>query len=258
MRDHYERLAASARLLRLDLRRTPEELCDITVDLLRRNDHRGDTYIRPLAYKVSLEPGTPFGVRLRGVSSTLTISTMPMGAYVAREGIRCGVSTWRRLPSVCLPARAKVTGGYANNALAKEEVEAAGFDDALMLDTQGHVAEATTANVFVFANGVLSTPPASADILPGVTRATILEVASKELGLPTSERPILPTELRSAQEVFLTGTGVEVAPVIEVDGHQVGTGAAGQTATKLRALYEAIVRGRMPQFAHWLTAFSFG
>jgi branched-chain amino acid aminotransferase len=257
LREHYKRLTDSARLLRIDLGHTVDELCGITIDLLRRNAHRGDTYIRPLAYKLALEPGTRFGVGLRGVSSALTISTLPMGSYIAREGIRCGVSGWRRIPAQCLPARAKITGGYANNALALDDVQTAGFDDAIMLDVCGSVTEATTANVFVVSDGELVTPPRSADLLPGITRAAVIEIAARELGIAVIERAVSRAELYSAEEVFLTGTGLEIAPVIDIDGRAVATGSVGPTTSAIRDLYQAIVRGIHPRYDSWLTSISF-
>lgn len=148
-RDHYRRLLASASLLRIDVPYQADELVDITVELLRRNNLSADAYIRPVAYKLALEPGTPVGVRLRSVSSCLSILAMPMPQYPKADGISCAISSWRRIPDASLPARAKITGAYANNALAVDEATAAGFDDAIFLNTRGSVSEGGTANVFL-------------------------------------------------------------------------------------------------------------
>lgn len=253
MREHYERLARSAATLRMSLPAPIERLGELTVELLRRNAHDSDVYIRPLLTKIALEPGTRFGVRLRGVSSTLFITTVAMGAYVPETGLRVGVSSWRRTPDVCLPSRAKIAGGYANVALAVDEAQAAGLDDTILLDVHGRVAEASTANVFMVIDGTLVTPPPSADILPGITRATVLEAARAELGMDVIERHIARSELAAASEVFLTGTGVEIAPVVQVDDRPIGSGVGPITA-RIRALYQRIVRGAHEGYRHWLTS----
>ncbi|MEE1938782.1 branched-chain amino acid transaminase [Streptomyces sp. TRM 70361] len=253
LRDHYERFADSCGFLRLDLPASADELVDVTVDLLRRNGHRGHTYIRPLAYKRSFEPGVPFGVKLRGVTTSLSLHTVPMGSTVSGLGLRCGVSSWRRIPDTSLPARAKITGGYANNALAVDEVHAAGFDEAILLNQAGTVAEASTSNVFLVRRGELVTPPPSADILEGITRACVTELARDELGTVPVERAVARSELYTADEVFLTGTGIEIQPVCEVDGRKVGRGVPGPVTTRLRELYHRAVRGEDDRYRHWLT-----
>ncbi|MFF9143385.1 branched-chain amino acid transaminase [Streptomyces sp. NPDC014861] len=254
LREHLERLERSAATLRIALPGDVTALTGIVLDLLRRNGAGGDTYIRPLAYKLALEPGTPFGVRLSGVSGQLTVTTVRMGSYVPREGLRCKVSTVRRVPSVSLPSGAKITGTYANNALAVEEAHAEGCDDALMLGLDGHLTEASTSNVFVVGgNGSVATPPVSADILPGITRATAIELLEREFGTAVEERPVSVEELRDAREVFTTGTGVEICPVTSIDHREVGTGRAGTVTSRLRDVYADVVRGRRRAYASWLT-----
>lgn len=257
-REHYERLIASARILRVDLRWTAAELCDITTELMRRNSYLGNAYIRPLAYKVSLLPGASFGVRLRGVSSMLTISALPMGSYVSGNGIRCALSSFRRIPAVCLPPRAKIAGGYVSNALARDSAEELGFDDAILLDTRGLVAEATTANVFMVESGKLITPPATADILLGVTRASVLEFAPALLSLQVLERPISADELCRAAEVFLTGTGTEITPVIQIDNHRIGDGQVGPITRSVKLIYNCIVGGTTGEYPSWRTSLRLG
>lgn len=253
LREHLDRLAAGADLLRIPLPDDAAGLSAAVVELLQRNGHVDDAYVRPLAYKTALQPGTPFGVRLSGVRSSLTVSTVPMGRYVRQPGVRCVVSRWRRVPDNALPARAKITGAYANNALAMEDAAQAGADDAVLLDGQGRVAEATTSNVFVVLRGQLVTPPADGDLLPGITRATVVELAARELGLAVQERHLGTDELRAADECFLTGTGVEVCPVVALDGRVVGSGQPGPITTRVRLLYEHVVRGAHPGYRHWLT-----
>ncbi|MEU9097632.1 branched-chain amino acid transaminase [Streptomyces sp. NPDC048361] len=252
-REHYERLHASCRLLRLDLPHTPDELVEITTELIRRNDLRGDAYIRPLVYKLSLEPGTPFGVRLRGVSTSVSILALPMGDYTRAEGIRCGISSWRRVPDTSLPARAKITGAYANNALAVDEATAAGYDDAIMLNQQGSVAEASTANVFVVRDGQVATPGADADILLGLTRTAVMRILAEEAGITVAERAVPRSELYTADEVFLTGTGCQIVPVVEIDGRPIGAGIPGPLTRQIREVYQQAVRGALPRYRDWNT-----
>jgi branched-chain amino acid aminotransferase len=254
LREHLERLERSAGTLRIQLPFGTDELMAIVLDLLRRNGSDGDTYIRPLAYKLALEPGTPFGVRLSGVSGQFTISTVRMGSYVPREGLRCKVSSVRRVPSASVPSAAKITGTYANNALAVEEAHAAGCDDALMLGIDGNLTEASTSNVFVVGrDGSVATPPETADILPGITRATVIELLEREFGTSVEERPVAAGELTEAEEVFTTGTGVEISPVTSIDHRRVGTGRAGAVTSQLRDVYDEVVHGRRPAYASWLT-----
>jgi branched-chain amino acid aminotransferase len=255
--EHYRRLRHSARLLRLDLPYTPDELTDITVELLRRNRHTGDSYVRPIVHKLALEPGVPPGVRLRGVTTSVSVLTMPMPPYAKADGIRCQVSSWRRIPDVSLPTRAKICGGYANNALAVDEAEAAGFDDAIFLNTRGEVSEATTANIFLVSSGRVYTPGPGADILEGITRGAVIEILREEAGLDVSQRSIARSELYTADEVFLTGTGCEIVPVLEVDHRPVGDGSVGPLTKLVQHAYQDLVRGRGQKFADKLTRVEF-
>ncbi|MCX5415804.1 branched-chain amino acid transaminase [Streptomyces sp. NBC_00059] len=251
--EHYQRMADSARLLRIDLGHTVDELVEVSAELLRRTGHRGDIYLRPLAAKRALEPGTRFGVRLQGVSSGLTVQALPMGDYTPAGGLRCTVTSWRRIPDSSVPSRAKVTGGYVNNALAMDEAAAGGFDDVIFLNQRGDVAEASTANLFLVRDGRAATPGADADILPGITRAAVLELLPDEFGIPVQERTVARSELYTADEVFLVGTGCQIVPVTEIDGHTVGAGVPGSLTEKLRSFYGRLVRGHEPRYRSWLT-----
>ncbi|MEV0230710.1 branched-chain amino acid transaminase [Nonomuraea sp. NPDC050786] len=250
--DHYRRFLRSCRLLRIDPGLTADELADVTAELLRRNGDRGDVYVRPLAYKLGLLPGTPPGVGLGGVSDAVTIVASRLGDYGPPGGVRCLISSWRRPGRATLPVQAKVTGGYVNNALAVEDARAAGYDDAILLNEAGQVAEASTANVFAVRGGRLATPPADADILPGITRDTVLTLAAG-LGMPAEESPLHPADLLLADEVFLTGTGIGVTPVIEINGRPVGAGAPGPSTTRLAQLYGRLVRAEREDTHGWLT-----
>ena len=248
---HYERFHESARILRLELKPSVAELVEITADLLRRNDVREDTYVRPLLFK----SGEGVGVPVREVPESLAIASKPMDMYLdTKKGIRCQVSTWRRVPDISIPARAKVTGIYINSVLAKLEATDNGFDEAIMLDQSGHVSEGSAENIFIKRGSDWITPPPSSDILEGVTRKMLMELITQELGLRVVERAVDRTELYIADEILLCGTGAEITPVIDVDGRTVGTGKVGDSTAKLQELFFSIVRGNDDRYASWLTS----
>jgi branched-chain amino acid aminotransferase len=243
---HFDRMQDSARILTLELPHESRELVEITVELLKRNDYRADTYIRPVLFKSGEGIGSPFG----GLSTSFGIYTAEFGRFVDIErGIKCMVSTWRRVPDISIPVRAKVTGAYVNSNLAKSEAQRAGFDEAILLDMEGHVSEGTGENVFMKRHGAFVTPPVSSDILEGITRRTVIRLIEEELGLQVFEREIDRSELYAAEEVLMCGTGAEVCPVIEVDGRIVGDGKVGESTKKLQDAYFAMVRGDDPKRA---------
>src|ERR1700686_121404 len=184
---HYERMKRSANVMRMTLPHSTEELVNYTLELLRRNEFKSDVYVRPLLYMASEE----IGVRLHNLQQGFFIYAIPFGNYVEIEGgIRCVVSTWRRVPDQSLPARAKITGSYAQSALAKEEANEAGFDEAIVLTIDGHVSEGSAENLFMIRDGTVVTPPVTDDILEGITRTLIIGLIKDELGLPVVERSI--------------------------------------------------------------------
>ncbi|HZV78959.1 MAG TPA: branched-chain amino acid transaminase [Candidatus Binatus sp.] len=248
--EHYERLAASAKLLMMELPESPERLCARTAELARANGFQCDLYIRPLAYKSAEE----IGVRLHKVTHDFTITEVPHKAYFdSTHGLRTCVSTWRRIDDNVAPARAKLTGVYVNSALAKTEAVSNGFDEAIMLNSEGHVAEGSAQNIFIVRGGAAITPPVSDGILEGITRRTLIELCQRELNIEVIERSIDRSELYVADEVFLAGTAVEVAPVIEVDHRPVGSGKVGPKATALREIYHKATLGELAGYRHWLT-----
>ena len=249
LREHYERFERSCRVLRIEPAHSVDELCDITLEILRRNAPREDTYIRPLAYKAA----ESVGVNLRG-GSQLSIFTVPMGNYVELTGLKVCVSSWRRTPDTAIPARGKLTGSYINTALAVDEAQRAGYDDAIFLTQDGHVSEASAANIFLLRKGQLVTPPPTADILEGITRDAVMELVERELEISVLERDVDRTELYAADEVFLSGTGFQIAPVVEVDGRPVGTGEIGPVAGRLQELYFKAARGEWEEYADWTVA----
>jgi branched-chain amino acid aminotransferase len=206
-------------------------------------------YVRPVAYK----SGLGIGVSMAGVPDSFVMYAQPMGKYIETEsGLRCCVSSWRRNGDNATPPRAKVTGGYANCALAKHEAIVNGYDEAIMLTEAGYVCEGSAENIFVIKNRTLITPPVSDGVLEGITRATLMEIAHAELGVPSQERTVQRTELYTADEVLLCGTGAQVAPVVEIDRRPVGSGDIGPLTRALQDAYFDVARGVNRAYAAWL------
>ncbi len=244
--EHYQRLLRNARLLRSSVPESGEALVEVTRDLIRRNEHPGDVYIRPIIYKSA----PSIRVQLSDLYDRIGIFTMPMGDYLPTGGIRVTVSGWQRVSDNAIPARGKIAGSYVNAALAAEDAHAAGYDDALLLTSDGHVAEASAANVFLVFGREIATPPLTDDVLAGITRAAIMQIA-RDAGFDVVERRIDRSELYLADEVFLTGTGVQVAPIASIDDRPVGS-PASPISFDLQRRYFAAVRGTDPRY-HWLT-----
>ncbi|MCL4466760.1 MAG: branched-chain amino acid transaminase [Chloroflexi bacterium] len=250
LKAHFERLVRSCKILHMSSPYTAEEMVEQALELLRRNECRTDTYIRPIVYKSS----EIVGVRLHGIADSFCMFTTPFGKYLDPEkGSRCCVSSWRRIDDNSIPARAKVVGGYINSALAKTEAHEAGCDEAIMLTQDGHVSEGSGENIFLVEGGKLVTPPSSDNILMGITRAAVMTLARNELGVPTVERSIDRSELYAADEVFMTGTAAEVTPVIEIDHRPVGSGGIGQVTARLQKTYMNIATGVDKRYAEWRT-----
>jgi branched-chain amino acid aminotransferase len=249
VREHYQRLKTSGRILGMQLPASVDELTEITAELVRRNQHREDCYVRPILYKGS----EIVGVRMHNLDDHFAIFTTGFGKYIdAAEGARCCVSSYRRIDDNAIPARAKVTGGYVNSALAKTEAQLNGFDEAIMLTDEGHVCEGSGENIFLVSGNTLITPSTSDDILVGITRGSVIQLARDELGIPTLERSIDRSELYAADECFMTGTAAEITPVIEVDRRPIGSGSIGPLTRQLQGLFFDVVRGRNPKYAEWL------
>ena len=246
-REHYERMLRNARLLRASVPESAVDLVEITRDLLRRNAHDGDAYVRPLVYKSARS----IRVKLTGLEDRVGIFTIPLGDYLPTGGIRLTVSGWQRVSDNAIPARGKISGSYVNAALAAEDAHAAGYDDAILLTGDGHVAEASAANLFVVMGSEVATPPLTDDVLAGITRSAIMRVAA-DAGYAVVERRIDRSELYLADEVFLTGTGVQVAPVSSIDDRPVGTGEF-PISLDIQRRYFAAVRGSDDRYTHWLT-----
>ena len=248
--DHYRRFLNSCRIMCMEFGQTPESLTDLTLELLRRDSYRQDIYIRPLAYKS--EEG--IGVRLHDLKEDLTIFAMPFGQYIKNDtNAHVTISSWRRIDDNMIPARGKISGAYASSALIKTDAARAGFDEALVLTQEGHLTEGSAMNIFMVRDGILVTPPITDNILEGITRRSVMELARNELGLTVVERPIDRTEVYICEELFLTGTAAQVTVVTKVDYRPIGKGLMGPIAGKLRELFLEVVRGKNPKYAHWNT-----
>jgi len=250
LHEHYERFLRSCRMLFIDLPYSADDLSEITLDLLRAEGFRTDAYVRPLAYKADEK----IGVKLHDITNAVTIFATPFGRYVqAEEGARVMVSSWRRIDDNAIPARGKIVGAYVNSAFSKSEALLGGFDEAVVLNQNGHVSEGSAENIFIVRDGVVFTPPVTDNILEGITRGVVMELCRDVLGFEVIERSIDRSELYSADEAFFTGTGVQIAAIVEVDRRPVGTGAMGPIVRAVRDLYHDVVHGQAERYRHWCT-----
>jgi branched-chain amino acid aminotransferase len=246
--DHYRRFLNSCRILCMEFDHTPESLTQLTLELLRKDNYQKNIYIRPLAYKADEQ----IGVRLHDLTDELTIFAMPFGQYIKNDtSAHVTISSWRRIDDNMIPARSKISGAYVNSALAKTDAARAGFDEALVLTQDGHLSEGSAMNLFIVRDNVLITPPVTENILEGITRRTVIELAKNELKLAVVERPIDRTEIYICDELILTGTAAQVTAVSRVDHRPVGSGEMGPVAETLRKLFYDVVRGNNPKYAHW-------
>jgi branched-chain amino acid aminotransferase len=249
LREHLERLIKNCRIIKMYIEQPPEELERIILELVRRNDFRTDIYIRPLAYKSSEK----VGVRLLD-DYDICVFAVPVGAYFdPKKPLSTCISSWRRTDDNTIPGRGKITGAYVNSALAAQEARDNGFDEAIFLNQNGHVSEGAAMNLFMVKNGVLYTPPVTDNILEGITRHMVMDIAREELGIDTVERSIDRTELYLADELFFCGTIAEVTPVGAVDHRLIEDGRMGKITGKIRALFHQIVRGEMETYHRWLS-----
>ncbi len=257
--EHFERLHRSARMLLLTLDYSVEELCALTRQLVERNGYRTDVYVRPLVYKASSTIGLSMVRRgengqVVNLPDDFCLFAAPFGDYLdVNAPIRCCISPWVRIDDNMIPARSKATGLYINSALAKTEAERNGYDEAIMLTASGHVSEGTGENLFIVRDGKLVTPSVSENILEGITRSTVMELASREMGIDTIERPVDRTELYSCDELFLCGTGAQISAVSHLDGRTIGDGNVGEVTRAMQTIYFDVVKGCNSKYQHWLT-----
>jgi branched-chain amino acid aminotransferase len=246
--DHFKRLLQSAYIMRMDIGKTAEELASILKQLIRTANYRENIYVRPLIYKST----EMIGVKLHGVEDQISIVALPFGSYVDKEeGLHVCFSAWQRVNDNSIPARAKIAGAYANSALIKSDAILSGFDEALVLTQDGHLSESSAANVLMVRNGKLVTPPATDDVLEGITLKSVLQLA-RDLGIEVEQRKIDRTEVYIADEMMMCGTGMQLAAVTRVEHRNIGTGQMGEITRTLRNLYFDVVSGRVPKYRDWL------
>jgi branched-chain amino acid aminotransferase len=246
--DHYRRFLNSSKLLLMKFDETPESMVEKTIQLLHKENYHCDVYIRPLAYKAD----EIIGVKLHGLKDEFSIVAMPSGKYIVNDtSAHVTISSWRRVDDNMIPARGKVSGAYVNSALAKTDAVQAGFDEALVMNQDGHLSEGSAMNIFMIRGGVVVTPPITDNILEGITRNAVIELIKNEIGMPFVERPIDRTEVYLCEEFFMTGTAAEVVAVTRVDFRPIGNGVMGPVTARLRDLFEAAVRCRLTTYCSW-------
>ncbi len=250
--DHYKRMLNGCRILKINLPYAVNKLCQLTSELIERSGYREDVYIRPLAYKSS----EAIGVRLHELEDDFLMIVIPFPPYLGTTGIRCCISSWRRVDDTAIPPRGKISGIYVNSALAKTEAWENGFDEAIFLTHDGHVSEGSGENIFLVINGELVTPPSSDNILLGITRDTVIKLAKNELAVHTIERQVDRSELYLAEECFFTGTAAHMAPIVEIDHRPIGNGEIGKITTELQKLFKEVILGRNPNYLDWCTIVS--
>jgi len=247
-RDHFRRFLQSAKLLCMELQTNGDNLLKGLVELIRTEGHEEDLYVRPLAFYSD----EIIGVRLHDLTAEVSIVVMPFGAYNKNEeNMHVTVSSWRRVDDNTIPARGKIAGAYVNSAFVKTDALRAGFDEAIVLNADGHISEGSAANFFMLRNGVLATPPITANVLEGITRRTVMRLVRDEFKIEVQEREIDRTELYLADEAFYCGTGAQISAITNVDHRPIGTGKLGEVTSRLRKFYFDVVRGKVAKYRDW-------
>lgn len=250
MKEHYERMFRSCKIMRIEIKESLEDLLRITTELVKKHGYREDVYIRPIAYKSQEK----LGLGLINIENDFTIYLAPFGDYLdVSSGIKVCFSKYRRIPSDSMPLGAKLTGAYFNSSLAKAEAVERGFVEAITLTHDGNVAEGSAENIFMVKKGQIITPPLTDDILPGITRLAVIELAKKELGIDVIERSFKSDELLAADELFFCGTGAQISPIVQIEDKIIGNGKVGLISTKLKDIYFDAVRGEIEKYKNWLT-----
>jgi branched-chain amino acid aminotransferase len=248
-REHFERIVDSSKILMMDPHYSVDEMIELTLELLRRNQYHEDCYVRATVYKSD----EAIGVKLHGIESKLNLLSIPFGDYISvDEPISCATVSWRRTGDLNIPSRAKITGSYVNPAFSKTEAALNGHEEAIVLTGDGKVSEGSAENLFMMRKGQLVTPGVTADILEGITRAGIVEIAQRELGLECQVRPIDRSELYVADEVFLCGTGGQISAVASIDHRAIGDGGIGPVTRQIMDIYFDAVKGRNEAYRDWI------
>ncbi len=249
--DHFERLLQSAALLRLNLNYTPAQLMESLLELLRAEQLDCNCYIRPLIYAAD----ESLGVHLLDSRPELAITLLPLrdGGFVSKAGgMHVCISAWRRVDDNAIPARGKIAGSYANSLMIRSDAMLAGYDDAIVLNNDGHIAECSVANLFLVRKGVAITPPVTADVLEGIVRRSLIQLLREELGVEVQERQVDRTEAYLADEMFMCGTGAEITPITQIEHRSVGDGEIGPLTSRLSKRFMDVVYGRDSRYMDWL------
>ena len=255
LKEHYERMLSGAKLLFIDIPYSIDELCEITEEVIQRSGFTEDVYIRPMANKGEEKVAN---LNLRALGDSFFCLAVPFGQYIDSDGaISCCIASYRRIDDTMVPPRFKLAGLYLNSILAKTDALSSGFDEAIMLNQDGHVCEGTGENIFVVHGDKIVTPTLESNVLPGITRQTVIDLAINELGFEVQERPIDRSELIDADEVFLTGTAAHIQAVGSIDHRLVGSGSVGHLTKSLQDLYFPIVRGQNLKYLHYCTPASY-
>jgi branched-chain amino acid aminotransferase len=246
--EHFGRMKNNAHILMMEMVQSAQQLADLTCEMIRKSGYREDVYIRPMAYKSAQRIGLKWDQ-----SHEFMMFAVPMGSYLTKDRpLNCMVSSWRRIQDNAIPPRAKVSGSYVNVSLAANEARENGYDEGLLLNEDGSVSEAAGMNIFLVRSGRLITTPVYDNVLEGITRACVFEIA-RELGVPYEERSINRSELYASDEVFICGTGAEIAGVGSIDKRKIGDGTTGQITSRIQDIYFDAVRGKNPKYKYWLT-----
>lgn len=251
LRNHFERLINSARIIGIDTFEQEWDearFVDAVRQLVKANKVHDKAFVRATVHVDELVPGT----RSRGLKTLLSIFIYEAVPIIPQDGARLKTSVWRRIPDYAIPSRAKVNGAYVNSVLAKQDALDSGYDDCVFLDAAGHVCELSAANIFIVRNDTLITPDTTSDLLEGINRKTVLELA-RDMGIQVAERDIDLTELYIADEVFACGTSAYIAPIFEIDARRVGTKAVGPITKRISDRYFDILHGRDKNYAHLVT-----
>jgi branched-chain amino acid aminotransferase len=246
--EHFHRLLDSAKIMTMSIPYDEQGLIDLTLDLLRKDNWQQDVYLRPTIYKADMG----IGVRLHNLRDEFSMFVTAFDKYLSNDSdAHLTFSSWRRIDDNTIPARGKISGAYANSALIKTDANRAGFDEAIVLDQDGQVSEGSAMNIFMVRNGILVTPPPTDNILEGITRRSVIELAREELGIQVMERSIDRTEVFIAEELFMTGTAAQIVAATKVDYRPIGSGKMGPITTRLRALFDEVVHAKNPKYQKW-------
>ena len=251
MKEHYDRLLQGCSIMMIDIPYSSDDLCQITLDLIKNSGYQQDVYIRPLAYK---SPELVANLKLQELENDFALMIVPFGQYIDTDGaIRCCTSSWRRMDDTIIPPRVKISGHYVNSILAKTEATLAGFDEAIMLTQAGDVSEGSGENLFLINGNSIITPLVGDNNLTGITRDSVITIAKRELNIDIQERSIRRSELYLADEIFLTGTAAHVTPVGELDNRKISDGNVGPITRQIQEIYLEAIRGGLDEYRHWCT-----